>query len=563
MKHNLVAVAALSVLAILTLSQHLAISRSRGIVINQCMSINTSGYYVLDNNLSGVQPHKPYCIYISASNVILNGLNHLLKGGGKYGIFISGSNVTVEHLSIDNYQYGIYIVNSGNRVKYVNVTANRFGLFISSSNNLVEHVYATNDTFGLYIRGPMNSLYDITAINCGYGIEIYGSYDINVGYINVVDDIMGLYLINVSNGYVAFVNAHNDGVGLNITGGSTINVSYVEAYNDAHIFVIQGRNVTVSGAVNITFIEVGLPANAEWSVNLSGALVSSMARSITFIMPPGIYNCIIQPIRGFNTITNLSEPYVNATRNETIQVRFMGIVYVKSPAPFNANGTLEPRGIHQFYTPVNLGFPSIERLNNYSRLRFEYIKVYYMLNNTYIQLGIPENLTLTEPANVTAVYQLQYLIKIALPNGIIFSNWYNDGSMIPLPQNITIDDERYVLANNIIVVANETTAAGGVLNLSKYYVKQVYVTILLPNGAIHRWFNYGYVVHLPSVIFTGINMYILFQGGSIIITKPGLVNVNSRYVSIYIIIAVIAVIILATIIALKRRRSEYYDVATM
>ncbi len=409
-----------------------------------------------------------------------------------------------------------------------------YGIYVDSSNVTVEDLTIESYYYGLYVNGSDNKLHGINATGCTYGIYVKGNNN-TIEFINITDDKVGL-----------------------IINGSYTTVKYITAYNDSQIFSIHGFNNRVRDAVNVTFIEEGLPHGVKWYVELNKALASSTTNTITFIMPPGNYSYKVNPIRGFKLTVNAT--YINAEGNRTILVTFKGIVNI---ILLYTNGTKINATLS--YTPINLktSIRRIIEINNYTRLILEYLDIYNVLNNTE-RIIQNNSINITEPANVSAIYQLQYFIGLILPNGATLRGWYNNDFIISPPSIIRNgSDERFILSKPSLTIIVNSTIAGKAIDLTPYYVKQFYVTIYMPDGIppLAEWYNDSSVIYLHRVILTKYDMYILLQSGAIRVTGP--LTRRPFYVSIYVIVVIFVLMFLATVIIARKGRRAYYDVATV
>jgi parallel beta-helix repeat protein len=136
--------------------------------ISSCTEIDSSGYYYLTGDLRGLKEGTDYCIGISASDVVLDGNGHSLTGleNGK-GIYVSSvSNVTIENLTVSQYETGIYLNSSSNNT-ITNVTANNnnyIGIYLlsSGSNTIKDSVLQNN---GLVVMDSYNNIVESTTVN--------------------------------------------------------------------------------------------------------------------------------------------------------------------------------------------------------------------------------------------------------------------------------------------------------------------------------------------------------------------------------------------------------------
>ncbi|MBS7632983.1 right-handed parallel beta-helix repeat-containing protein [Candidatus Bathyarchaeota archaeon] len=195
-------------------------------------------------------------IGVERDNIIINGANHTLYGGGtfSYGIYLEGrTNVTITSVQVKAFYSGIYLWNSSdskvygnnmtankdyaieliyssnNRIFQNNLTANRHAVnfFASSNDNTMYQNSIANhhDDVAVYISNSFNiTLYENTMNDNNYDLEVFGltlehfMHSIDVS--NLIDGKPVYYLINQTDltinptthpqiGYLALVNCFN------------------------------------------------------------------------------------------------------------------------------------------------------------------------------------------------------------------------------------------------------------------------------------------------------------------------------------------------------------------
>ena len=156
--------------------------------ITSCTDIVRPGIYYLKKNLN-TSVIDGACISIMSRDVILVGNGNSIKGKGpysavppfSYGIRIeNASNVTVGHVSIDNFSFGIFADNMSNSELYsINSTKNILaGIYLNNSNNNKindSRVLSTqSDMGGIYLLGGGSNIFenDTSTGNQHYGIVI-------------------------------------------------------------------------------------------------------------------------------------------------------------------------------------------------------------------------------------------------------------------------------------------------------------------------------------------------------------------------------------------------------
>jgi parallel beta-helix repeat protein len=147
--------------------------------ISSCTDITSSGYYYLTQNLTGFKSDALYCIWISASNVVLDGNGYSLTGPGDgYGISVANAYITVKNLTVSNYYCGIKINYLENNNTVANVTAsnNDIGIWLEvySYNNIIKDSVLQNNNEGIYLGFSGNNL-------------IYNNYFNNTNNIGIVN----------------------------------------------------------------------------------------------------------------------------------------------------------------------------------------------------------------------------------------------------------------------------------------------------------------------------------------------------------------------------------------
>ena len=180
--------------------------------ITNCTTINSSGRYVLQNNLSSTST----CINITASNVLLEGNGHVIDGTDAYntfGIYIHGSyltNVTLRNLTLTDWDYGIYALNSTITAEHITAVSNSYGAYLySSPNSTIANSTFTGNSYGLYMSRSENSVvsgnYIAQSVNNGVEVSKSGGsvFTHNTLYNN---SLSGIYL-DSSN---ATVFSHNN-----------------------------------------------------------------------------------------------------------------------------------------------------------------------------------------------------------------------------------------------------------------------------------------------------------------------------------------------------------------
>ncbi len=173
--------------------------------------IDRPGYYELTEDI--INCTYGCAIYISASNVILDGQNHIIDGvynwSSKYGIHIyNANNVTIRNIVIREWLCGIWVESSSNIIiSHNTIYNNSYGIALtpSSHDNLI-----ANNTIELNERG----------------IYLEDSSNYNIIKNNIVRDNIyrGIVFISSCNNLVANNTVEGNGdVGIDLTSGANNN----------------------------------------------------------------------------------------------------------------------------------------------------------------------------------------------------------------------------------------------------------------------------------------------------------------------------------------------------
>jgi len=173
--------------------------------------IDEPGYYELTEDI--IDCTYGCAIYISASNVILDGRGHIIDGvynwSSKYGIHIcNANNVTIRNIVIQEWLCGIWVESSSNvTISYNIVYNNSYGITLkpSSQDNLIANNTIECNERGVYFDDSSN----------------YNIIKNNIIRNNVHK---GIVLVSSCNNFVAnnTVEANGD-IGINLTGDANNN----------------------------------------------------------------------------------------------------------------------------------------------------------------------------------------------------------------------------------------------------------------------------------------------------------------------------------------------------
>jgi parallel beta-helix repeat protein len=225
--------------------------------ISTCQGITTTGdgEYRLNQSLSGA-PISSTCLYVTASNIVLDCQGHNITNdgtSGAIGIFLTGpSNVTIKNCpKIDDYTYGIQITTAANNITVRNSTAenNTYGFYVSGSSTDITFF---NDTFrdnnaGVYTTScSYVNVTDCTATNhtaAAYssGFYISGCHNSTVADSTLEDNRYGIYFTGSPNGDGAIIN--------NVITDSTL--AGIIAATASDYTIIRNNTVDTSGSRGI------------------------------------------------------------------------------------------------------------------------------------------------------------------------------------------------------------------------------------------------------------------------------------------------------------------------
>jgi len=200
-----------------------------------CMLISTPGYYELTGDI--IDCDKECGIYINASDVVLNGMGHIVDGlsgsSYKYGIRVDhATNVTIMNMTIKEWYWrGIYVYCSSN---------------ISIINNTIETI--NNEGIRLYESSNSSILGNIVR-DVGTGIDLYYS-DNNTVMNNTCEDSSYEGICIDSSSYNVLVNNfvqnNRDGLYLTDSNNNTL-IDNVARGNWEHgVYFYQSHNNTLA-----------------------------------------------------------------------------------------------------------------------------------------------------------------------------------------------------------------------------------------------------------------------------------------------------------------------------
>ncbi|WP_456478623.1 right-handed parallel beta-helix repeat-containing protein [Geoglobus ahangari] len=227
--------------------------------ISGCTEINSSGYYVLSNNITdatGISTtYGNVCILINASNVTLDGNGFVIDGyiglTTNYGIYTVSNheNITIKNITVRDWYYGVYMSSTHNStISQVTLTSNRnAGIYLLLSNyNKIDRVRVIDNYYQNYTSWGINVLssnYNIisnsTFVDVSYSISL--SQAINTTIFNNTFDhkdySFGLYGV-----YLRSNSLKNDNTRI-------INNTFLNHTSTAVYIAMYTYNTTMSGNV--------------------------------------------------------------------------------------------------------------------------------------------------------------------------------------------------------------------------------------------------------------------------------------------------------------------------
>jgi parallel beta-helix repeat protein len=183
----------------------------------QKIVISQPGSYALTNDITN--SNLLTCIEIRASNVIFDGLGHLIDGvdaQNSAGIYVHGaspvSNVTVRNVRMQDWWYGVYLHAAQNsRVETSSLLSNGFTGVIAYSNAAGDRITGStitgNDYGVIFSSGSVNGVVldnEIAQNNCG--LRVYLSDGITIAGNRVTNNLNNGLQVYVSGGGTIYNN---------------------------------------------------------------------------------------------------------------------------------------------------------------------------------------------------------------------------------------------------------------------------------------------------------------------------------------------------------------------
>lgn len=157
-------------------------------IVNTCGTISRPGFYVLSGNINMsasvlVQYTQTPCIYVNASNVMLNCNNYNVTHA-TIGIEVkNASNVTITNCNVLHSNTGIYLYNaSPSNITNANLSRNIIaGLSMyTSDGGLISNITTRFNNYGIYLtNSPSSTINKFKSSNNTYGIYLSNSLDIS------------------------------------------------------------------------------------------------------------------------------------------------------------------------------------------------------------------------------------------------------------------------------------------------------------------------------------------------------------------------------------------------
>ena len=305
---------------------YLPLAKVSGVVeISSCTSVTEPGEYVLVNNISSYGS----CIYIEASDVVLDCQGYEIYSEGDYGIYVYNSNNVSLRNCVLSGRYGLDIVDSLNiYADNFAIYAERYPIELSSSYESFGGIYLSN----IYVYGSMfpiivaSNNVSLVNISCVDVMDwcVFLEYSSNV-YINNVTSIYTGYsedygcsgavlgIDNYFNVYAMNLHGYNlcDYIGISDTNNVTI---------DGGSYVGEGGIYVESGS-NITFTNLDIRSAEIFEIGTYLTMVSDLLISNSFVNISGYSDVIF--INIFNvTIHNTT---INTTRIYGLRVDIFAV----------------------------------------------------------------------------------------------------------------------------------------------------------------------------------------------------------------------------------------------
>jgi len=251
------------------------------------VSLDIAGYYTLDASVLGSS--DMYCINITSSDVILDGLGNTISGTDtpmSYGIYVLGAgaltNVTIENLNTADWFWGIWYESADSGIIQNNsITSSEEGMHFvtsTSSNNITQN-NASFNTAGLMIdAGTNNIIFNNTFDNnVAMGMMIGASGNNVTNNQFVLNGDRGTDIMGSSNNFISNNFSSNAVYGMHFNGGDDNNIIDCTADNNGYDVAGEGDAINNIGT-NFTSNSVVVNFNGK-DFTLKGMIIP----------PPGGY----------------------------------------------------------------------------------------------------------------------------------------------------------------------------------------------------------------------------------------------------------------------------------
>ncbi len=234
--------------------------------ISSCTTINSSGFYVLNQSIpnSGTST----CINITASNVTFDGAGYTIDGVStvnSYGVYVYNStaaltNVKVKNLKVTDWYYGILYQNVQNgSITNNSASSNSDGIVVglSSSNTVSDNIVRSGTGYGINIAFSNNNTLtnNSLSLNGGAGIRLANSNNNTLTNNNASSNSGALgagIFLEVSNNYnIISNNTANSNGGFGLLLQSSSNYNTLNS-NNANSNGAYGIALWSSGSTNVT-----------------------------------------------------------------------------------------------------------------------------------------------------------------------------------------------------------------------------------------------------------------------------------------------------------------------
>ncbi len=165
------------------------------------MLIDEPGYYRLDEDI--INCTAECCIYITASDVVLDGAGHLVDSGGSasYGVYVyNATNVVIKNLRLSDWsEYGVYASFSNNTQIDSNTIWNcTYGIYLTDSDNceISNNIIENSSWCGIHINAAWYPEVNNNTVKGSYyiGISVEFSRWCEIANNTIISNENGLYI---------------------------------------------------------------------------------------------------------------------------------------------------------------------------------------------------------------------------------------------------------------------------------------------------------------------------------------------------------------------------------